>query len=76
MCIVPGLNYLKGMLWTSLSVHKAAGQAASHSRPTLKYANCVSSDSAKEKGNLAKGVPGLLPENGNSTLDKFNILEP
>lgn len=74
MCIVPVLNYLKGMLWACLSVRKAAAQAASHSRPALKYANCT--DSAKEKGNLAKGVPGLLPENGNSTSDKFNILEP
>lgn len=68
------LNYLKGMLWTCLSVSKAAGQAVSHSRPTLKYANC--SDSAKEKGNLAKRILGFPPVNGNSTLDKFNISEP
>lgn len=68
------LNYLKAMLWTCLSVYKTAGQAVSHSRATLKCANC--SDSAKEKAILAKGVLGLPPVNGNSTLNKFNILGP
>lgn len=49
-----------------LSVYKAAGQAVSHSRPTLKYSNC--SDSAKEKANLAKGVLGLPQLETNSTF--------